>query len=72
VGDDALACERIVIGALEEELFGVRIVDELGSVTYELGSKIRAGEARKPERACGHGRIGTPDHLEFEVGDNLW
>ncbi len=60
VGDDALQGEGVVVGALEEELFGMGIVDEVGSVAGELGAEVGAVEAGEPEGAWGKGGVGRP------------
>lgn len=70
LGDDAFEGEGEVVGALEEELFGVGVGDKVGAVTGELGTEVGALVAGKPEGAGGDGGIGAADHFELEVGDD--
>ena len=70
VGDDALLGEGVVVGALEEFLVGVGIVDEAGAVFGEFGAEVGAVEAGEPESAFGDEWVWAADHLEFEVGDD--
>lgn len=70
LGDDALASEGDVVGALEEVLFGVGVVDEVGAVFGEFGAEVGALVAGEPEGAFGDGGIWTADHFKFEIGDD--
>lgn len=71
VGNDALACQRVVIGPLEKLFLRMRIVDEVSAMLRELSPEVGAVVTRKPQRARRHRRIGPADHLKLEVGDNL-
>src|ERR1035437_6421188 len=70
LGDDALACEGDIVGALEEVLLGVRIGEDGGSVFDEFGTEVGAVVAGEPESSWGNGRVGAADHLELKVRDN--
>src|ERR1017187_2877604 len=69
LGDDSLAGEGEVVGALEEVLGGVRVGDEAGTVAGEFRAEVGAIEAGEPEHTRRDGRIGAADHLEFQGGD---
>src|SRR5665213_2733184 len=68
LGDDALLCEGVVVGAAKEMLSLVRVVDQVSAVLCQLGTKVGAVEACEPKRSSRHGGVGTSDHPEFEVG----
>ena len=42
VGNDALPGETVVVGSLEEILFGVRVGDQVGSMARQLGPQVAA------------------------------
>jgi len=69
LSDDSLLSQCVVVGTAEEVLFGMRVVDQVGTVFRQFGAKVRAVEAGEPEGSCGDCRVGSADHLELEVGD---
>ena len=71
VGDDALTGEGYVVGALEELLLGVGVLDEVCTVSGELGAEGGALIAGEPKGSGGDGGVGTADHLELEVRDDI-
>ena len=70
MGDDALKGEADVVGALEELLLRVRVLDEVSAVFGQLGAEVGALVTGEPESSGGDGWIGAADHLELEVGDD--
>lgn len=70
LGDDTEVGEVDVVGALEEVFGGVRIVDEVSTVSGELWAEVGAIEACEPEGSGGNGGVGAADHFELEVGDD--
>ncbi len=71
VRDDTLASEGDIVGALEELLLGVRVLDEVGTLFGELGPESGALVAGEPESSGRDGGVGAADHLEFQVGDDV-
>ena len=68
--DDPLERQGIVVGALEEVLRRVGVVDKMRAVFREFRSEVRPVEAGELQRSSGNGRVGTADHVKFEVGDD--
>ena len=48
LGNDSAPGETVVIGPLEEILFGMRIGNQVGAVACEFGAQIAALETGKP------------------------
>lgn len=70
VCDDALTGESDVVGALEELLLGVWIVDQVCTMFGEFRAEVGALVAGEPEGSGRDGGIGAADHLKFQVGDD--
>src|SRR5271157_1046700 len=49
----------------------MRIADQSRSMRRQFRPKVGTFPSRKPQLVVLHLGIGTADHLEFEVGDNL-
>src|SRR6185312_6305566 len=72
----SLQRERIVVRALEEVLFRIRIRSEQRTVRLERGSKIRSLPSCEQQRTLRHLGILIADHLEFDIrnetGQRYW
>src|SRR4029079_3689874 len=72
MSNDALPCQRVVVGPLKEVLIGVWVENKFCSATSELGAEIRPIKSRQPKLLGFYGGVGSADHLEFEVCDKLF
>lgn len=70
LSDDALEGKSIVVGAAEELLFWVRVVDEMSAMLRQFGAKIGAVEACEPESSSRNRGVRPPDHFKLEIGDD--
>src|ERR1051326_4262485 len=71
VRDHAAQREWIIIRALKEMLFGMRVRDERCAVACELRTECRALETSKPQCSGGHLRIWPAQHFKRQVSDDL-
>src|SRR6185437_8667484 len=71
VRDHAFQSQRIVIGALEEVLLGIRIIPQQRPMLHKSWTEIRTVPAREQHLALRHLRILITDHLELQIRSNV-
>src|SRR5258708_4558643 len=72
MGDDALFGQGVIVGSLEEVLFGMRICHQPGAMFRQFRAEIAAIETSEPEFIGFNSRVWAANHFKFQVGDNVF
>src|SRR6188508_780461 len=72
MGDDALTSQRVVVRALKEILFRMRVLHQLCALAREHRSEVRALVAGQPKLLRFYLRIGPAEHFELQIGNQFF